>query len=311
MPLAWEFPNATSALSYARWLLRTNSPEVGVRFANAPAFRTHVFIHIPKTAGTAVVETLQRSPSVAVVNAEGLGRMARRERSKLLYRALHSRHIFLRSHAHLKHWTQYLTWNGREEIFTVLRDPMQVQLSNINFIVGRVRQVLEDAKTDSAFLSERMSVWRQRFASGAYGARTEGNLDAVASWLAMTDEPFSLSERFAASILASEPYRAIYAEIIHNFLGLGNVPVEQTVKFVGRFMDIVPIDSLGAYVEHKFGLQLMSGVNARMANVIGADGVGADVWHGLLGRDVELHAKLGSLAWEGAAAPATGRARRS
>lgn len=299
LPLGFEYYHTKSVLKFLRWVVNDDHPALGVKLANAPGFETWVFPHIPRAAGTAIVEALNASDGLASVMVEILGSLEPDERRHILLNAMRTRKVVLSGHIHLKHWGNFIRWNGTEKIFTILRDPVEIHVSNINFIMGRIGLALRSPELDKAVLGERVAIWQKRYSDGLFDAPTQGDLDAVASWLAMTDRTFTMTPHFARSLIASKAYTTIYREIIAQFLGLGDESAEQTVDLMRRLgVFIVLIEHTAQFMKRHFDCDIPRGVNARLVNVLDANGIDQEVLQNLVGRDGDLYIRLQELAWQ-------------
>lgn len=273
-PRAFEYPHSQSPLKFMRWLLRGREPLSALKFANLPAFETWVFLHIPKTAGTAFIEGATHCRDFTLLSVRRIPGMNQRERRALLRKAVRTRKLIVHGHTHVNHWKDYFRWSGRERVFTVLRDPVDIQMSNVNFIVGRISSALESPAVDKSKLNENVRRWRQAYDQGKFGASTKDDLDAVCSWLAMANRPFEPSAAFALALMSSEPYVTTYSSMMSKFLSLGNQPVDQIVSFVRDLgLYAVPIKYAGDFTRQTFGFELPKGVNVRAANVLAKEQV--------------------------------------
>lgn len=103
-----------------------------------------VFIHIPKCAGTDLIINLaQQRMSLPVV----LGEPAWLEQDDFLRifvnlarRALFSERIFVCGHIHLEDYIKSAGVRREDRIFTIVRDPTDLFISQANYAVGRLRQ---------------------------------------------------------------------------------------------------------------------------------------------------------------------------
>ncbi len=297
MPWGYEQAHTTSALRYARWILATGQ-QCGLSLANAPCFETWVFPHIPKTAGTAFVEALGRSSAVANVIVESFEEQGAESRRRVFQNAARTRIVFLSGHIHLKHWGDIIRWRGTEKILSIIRDPAEIQISNVNFILGRIANTLDGDESTISSLDALVDKWRRAFGSGAFHDPVRGELDSVAAWLAMVDAPFSPTAEWAHRLISSAAYDAIYREVILAYLGCGDEEVSETMEFLGRLAPtIVPIEYIGEFAKQTFGVTVPAGVNARKMSVLHKDDVDPAVMLRLVDKDRELFGRLMDFAW--------------
>jgi hypothetical protein len=281
-----------------RWILRTRHPESAVSFATSSCFDTWIFPHIPKTAGTALVEAIGRSNDVANVILESLVDQNRYSRLELLTKVTRTRRIVLSGHIHLKHWENFIRWTGREKIMTLLRSPDDIHVSNINFIMGRITRTLTELRDKPGALDADVAQWRRRYANGVYDYPVRGERDSVAAWLAMVNSPFSLDATWANELVSSTPYIEHYREMILRYLGCGDEDVMSTMQFIRRIAPvIVPINLVDRFGQQVFGVTVQRGVNAREANVLGKQDIDGSVMRKLMGRDLELYYRMMENSW--------------
>lgn len=130
------------------WSLLTSDEfrnHVFERFLNAYAeLPRDIFIHIPKCAGTDLIINLsKRQVSLPVVLREPawlnqeeflriLGSLARR--------AMFSERLFVCGHIHLEDYVQLAGMRRQDRMFTIVRDPVELFISQANYAIGRLRQ---------------------------------------------------------------------------------------------------------------------------------------------------------------------------
>ncbi len=299
LPLDSEARYLGAPISFAKHIVKASHHVTPLKFANLPGFKTWIFLHIPKTAGTSFFETARARNDLVTVPVSRLIHTPTPQRRLLLRRAIKTRNIILHGHVHAKYWRQYIKWTGRERAFTFLRDPVDIQLSNVNFIMGRISAIVGAKHFDGKAFDRMTRAWRQRFEQNKFSAAAN-NVDAAASWTAMVERPFEPSTAWALELMRSEPYVHMYSRMIEKFLGAAGEPqsVAEIIAFVKRLgVNVVRIEDASAFTKQHFGFELPKGVNARRLDLVGRADLEPDVIGKLLGQDAELYEQLLPLAW--------------
>ncbi len=114
-------------------------------FLNAfPEKKRIFFIHIPKCAGTDLsVNLMKRFPSMHQTLMEQNWTSNQRLFQKLSRLMLHSKFsdsIFLCGHSGLNYYTSRAMIRPLDRVFTVVREPIEIALSHVNYILTRMKQ---------------------------------------------------------------------------------------------------------------------------------------------------------------------------
>jgi len=122
-------------------------------FSNAfPEKRRRIFVHVPKCAGTDLIAHLTRLyPSLgwALTEEQRTTKEALFARiSALVRETLVSPDLFIYGHMGLLRVLNHELLRQGDEVFTVVRDPFEMVLSNVNYIITRLLSVA--AKPNSA-----------------------------------------------------------------------------------------------------------------------------------------------------------------
>lgn len=186
------------------------------------------FLHIPKTGGTTFGESLASDNKALVISVDS-DSMTFIRHIKSVIHANPDHLVVTRAH-HPYSLISNLVDNGTIKlVFSAYRDPVDLQVSNVNMIMRRMHKYL----TGEGSLSK----WESEFCK---------------QWLARFERPYENTSDFARELLLSQSYIRYMGSIYSKFLNTkkalegirtGKIKMIDSTDFDGMFTDVFDYES--------------------------------------------------------------------
>jgi hypothetical protein len=238
-------PAGYSARQHFREMLASREFQSGVVDSYIKAFperRRLIFVHIPKCAGTHLVHHMSRYFAHFSLDHTHSGWVSSEELLLHLARTavwgLSSRNLFIHGHFSLRIALDRFYRHG-DQVFTVVREPRAVVLSQINYVAHQLRSNPDRSRPDTAYWGARLN-------------RPVPGPDAAASeWKALALEVLHNTEITRPNWLCT-------------FLGAGTFQSTQETLSLAP-VELVDFDRYDEWLERRWSIQSGSRLNEGVA----------------------------------------------
>lgn len=189
-----------------------------------------IFIHIPKTAGTSIVESVEEESNAPIYRFGSIDPVDIEHIYGQLDKCNQATPCFFSGHVWIRHLSAYMCLGEDDELFAVYRPLDSIHASIINYSANKVasnKEYIERLLGSNAGLVL-FEKYREALITGNLDSPTSVDEDLIFHFVLMKSlGPFSRDDLLL--VFESMEYRMVYGGVYKNYLLLGDEPTDYTI----------------------------------------------------------------------------------